>query len=968
MQRFKTVCWCLSLLLFTNNIIFAQQLFYLDNEVAKTISATTFDPTQKAVMFFSSNTVFYYPLASNKTVTPEWFTIDGMKKVDAALEWDEDNSLFFDGTSYRMFNHSTGKFASDYIQWPGLPVSWNNKLDGAVKWDKDLIVFFYNEDYLIYSIASKAVVSQDKVSNWNGWPAAWSNGIDDAFNPGDGFIYFIRAGEIMPYSTADKTFFIPKKIVAYSDASNPSLPKTADVSNLPGMKTSLDAIPKKNDDKISSGTTPPTMPKQETVKPAISGCVTGLPAGSGFREIQTPIDGDRQGGLMYDNLPKGYHISEIKVFTSKIWGKTVISGIQSILLSPQGKRAEQSVLGRKTITENSFVLDDDECITGINGTKNGESGNYIYSLQIITSKRSSQLYGERATETGRQPFRFKMPSDAVFNGFTGSFNTNMTGIGIKYYGNDEESNVSITGTVSTTNNNSGANTSVSNPNKEVSGEIKVSVNSENNASKTTANNNPVTNEYLDNYEDYTPQLNNDFEFSVKTMPGIEWLGAGFDILKFDPLNPNEPKNKKSFRAIVLTNSGDRAGNTGQYIKPYGSRFNAISSGSDVDSNAWVSSYKSFANSFNISVTGSVKVPEMGGGSQSGSYAEMNNSSLGSESIYYFNKIFRRIHDMELMQTWSDVRGQKYRQKLDGSFRADVAALPVLKGSIPSVSVYDMKKGQSLPGGLEQLKFKYVAFIEKYGTHYTSRVAWGGQYVARTEIKRSDYERSRMSKQSFQTAAEATIKKVKVGGSVEWGSSEGATNSTGKSVFRRQTYVQGGNGQTDQEKWEEKVDNAPSPVEMTFTPYADLLTKEMFPTDADIENKSRLLAIFTEKYLVDNMRPPTESKDDFFRPLPDLAMPGNLSVTNSSWLVLKFSVKYELNGQWKEEASGSFSAGMSRNVEVPVDAKNITLKVEYFTGWLDNSKLVFEKTFATPELKCYKVTGTLFSQSYNECDK
>jgi len=65
---------------------------------------------------------------------------------------------------------------------------------------------------------------------------------------------------------------------------------------------------------------------------------------------------------------------------------------------------------------------------------------------------------------------------------------------------------------------------------------------------------------------------------------------------------------------------------------------------------------------------------------------------------------------------------------------------------------------------------------------------------------------------------------------------------------------------------------------------------------------------------------------------------------------------------------SFSAGMSRNTQIPVDAKNISLKVEYFTGLLDESKLVFEKTFASPELKCYKVTGTLISQSYNECEK
>ena len=80
----------------------------------------------------------------------------------------------------------------------------------------------------------------------------------------------------------------------------------------------------------------------------------------------------------------------------------------------------------------------------------------------------------------------------------------------------------------------------------------------NEESKTASSPIVVTDDYLDNYEDYTPQLNNDFEFVVKTMPGIEWLGAGFDILKYDPLNPNEAKNKKSFQAIILTNSSNRA--------------------------------------------------------------------------------------------------------------------------------------------------------------------------------------------------------------------------------------------------------------------------------------------------------------------------------------------------------------------------------------------------------------------------
>lgn len=949
------------LLLFFAMPAFCQQSFFIDNTVAKSISAATYDNAKKAVMFFASNTVFYYPLNSEKTITPDWYTLSGVAKVDAAVDWDDDNALFFDGSTYRMFQQSSGQFVSETTQWPGLPAAWNNNLDGAVKWDNDLIVFFYNDEYMMYSISGKNIVGQDKITNWNGWPGSWADGIDDAFTIGDGFIYFLRAGELMTYSTKEKIFNAPQKILAYNAAPANGLPPATVSNTMPGIKTNI--APQSNDISSSNGTAAEKI-AQPIAAADMSGCVTGAPASSGLREKQSPLAG-QQGANLYDNLPKGYHISSIKIFTSKVWGKSVISGIQTILKSATGQQAEQPVLGRKTVTENVLMLDDDECITGISGTRNGESGDFIYSLQITTSKKSSPVFGERTSEPSRQPFNIRMPSDAIFNGFAGNFNNNFTGIGIKYFGEESSAN-SNESTASYTSNNSEASVQTSSSVETQYGRIKLS--SEHGESNVPENKGtPGKDGYIDNYADHTSTMGNDYEFSLKTMPGIEWLGAGFDILKFDPLKLNDASSKKSFRAILLTNSPERSGNKGQYVKPYGTQFNSISAGSNIDSNAWVSSYQSFANSFNISVEGSVKVPQLAAGSQSGSFKEMNNSSLGSESIFYFLKISRKIHDLELMQTWRGTNGEKYRQKLDGYFREDVAALPVIKG-IPAISTDEMKKGVPLPGGLEQIKTKYLAFIAKYGTHYTSRVAWGGQYVVRSELKRSDYEHAHSSEQQFKNTAEVTIKKVTVGRSVEWGSSEGNQNSTGKGIERTAIFVQGGNGQTNVEKWEDKVDDAPSPVEMIFTSYADLLNKEMFSTDPDIEAKSRLLAIFTEKYMVDNMQPPTASRDDFFRPLPDLPMPGDLSVTNSAGLVLRIKVKYQLNGEWKNETSSSFSVGMSRNFQIPVDATNIKLTCEYFTGWLDNTKIAFEESFAKPELKCFKVTGTLFSQDHQPCEK
>ncbi|CAN5820934.1 hypothetical protein BH10BAC2_BH10BAC2_44120 [soil metagenome] len=967
MKRFFKTCFSVCLLL-TGNKIFSQQVFHLNTEVAKSISAATYDHAKKAVMFFSDNNVFYYPVGSDKTVEPEWYKLGAFTKVDAALSWEDDLSLFFDGSLYRMFKHSTGGFITENTKWPNLPAAWNEQLDGAVNWDENLILFFYKNEYAIYNIPADSMVAYSRLTGWQGWPAEWNDKIDDAFNIGDGYIYFIRAGEIMPYSLQDKAFFNPLKVTPLADTKSPagqsnsaltgSVPVvqqtsfTEQTKTLPGSTTITD----RSVNNTATNNNNFTM----------SGCVTGNPGG-GFRDLQSPVEGDEQGRLYGDNLPRGHKITEIKIYSSKIWGKNVISGIQCILRSPSGETVEQTALGRKTISEYSFKLDEDECITGISGTTNGEQGNFIYSIQITTSKRNSQVYGERSNDKVTRRFNLVLPGQSVFNGFVGNFNNNMTGIGLKYYGSESmgtSSSIQNTSALSNTGNNNGSNTDVlprSNTTESLHGETG----SVNNAAAPVA----VTDGYLDNYEDYTKNLGNDAMWLVQPMPGLDWLGAGFDILRFDPLNPNETKNRKLLRGIVITNSGERGGNKAQYLKPYGAAFSSVNSGSDIDSNAWVSTYKEFSSSFSVGASGSVKVPEAGGGSLSGSYSEMSSASLGTESIYYFSKVIRRIHELDLEVTWRDENsGQRYKQKLNPNFKDDIAALPVMNGTIPNVDISAMQKGKPLPGGLDQLKMKYLDFIAKYGTHFASHVGWGGQYISRTQIKRSDYEASRMNKVDFTAQAEATIKKVKVGGEVKFGNSEGQSNTNSKSVFRRQIYVQGGVGETDEDKWRDKVDLTPAPVEIFFTPYADLLTKELFPNDASIEKKSRLLKIFTEKYLVDNMRAPVESKNDFFRDLPDLATPGSISVKDGGGYDMQFSITYELNGKSETKETGRYSIGRTMHLEVPVDSKNIKLKVEYFTGWLSDTKVIFEKNFATPELKCYKVWGTIFSREYGECEQ
>ena len=471
-------------------------------------------------------------------------------------------------------------------------------------------------------------------------------------------------------------------------------------------------------------------------------------------------------------------------------------------------------------------------------------------------------------------------------------------------------------------------------------------------------------EYRDDYTDHADELMDDAsDWTAQPLPGLDWLGAGFDILRYDPMEPNNLKNRKKFRTVIMTNSLQRAGNHSQYLKPYGCFFGSENAGKVADSSSWVTTYEQFRNSFSVGAGGSVSVPGLASSSLSGSHSEMNSTAVGSESIYMFNKIIRRLHQADIELTWTDLdTGQKYKQKIDPVFKNDVAALPLPKTSADALSnIHITEKGQRLPVELYPVKTKYDLFMNKFGTHYASSVNWGGKYIARTQVKRADYEKSRSTQTAFMSEAEAQISMVTVGRSVNFQMGDGQTNSTSKSVFRREVFVQGGNGEDDQDKWRDKVDLNPAPVELGFTSICDLLIKELFPKDADINLKREALRLITEFYIVNTYREPKHGGGDFFRPLPDLPMPGNISITNGGGYVMWFKVKYEYQGKWVEKATESYTLGNSKSIEVPVDATNITVTASH--TFAD----IFTKTFSKPETVCFKCWGTVFDATYGKCD-
>jgi hypothetical protein len=377
----------------------------------------------------------------------------------------------------------------------------------------------------------------------------------------------------------------------------------------------------------------------------------------------------------------------------------------------------------------------------------------------------------------------------------------------------------------------------------------------------------------------------------------------------------------------------------------------------------VHNYRDFSSTFGITASGTVPLKGVMG-SLSSSYKEMNNTKVGSESLFMFKQISRKIHEVELQLTWIDNDfNQKYKQKLDRQFVMDVAALPVPARVYSGSEV--SAKGQDLPDDLKRIRGNYRRLIDRYGTHIANKVTFGGQYIERYEVRRSDYERTRGTEMAFKASVEKMSKSggggKGPGGSLEVNQSETETVGSKAANTRRKVFVQGGNGEDDLSMWRSKVDDNMAPVEIEFMPLSEVLNERMFADDPDIVAKSKALEVITYHYLFNEAPEPVEGADDFFRDLPPLEAPATITVKNGGGYVMWFSVRYYHNGEWHDEESSNFPVAQSRDIRIPAGATNITVKAAQTTGE------IFTTTVPKVEDTCFKCWGTIFSTGWSKCE-
>ena len=286
-------------------------------------------------------------------------------------------------------------------------------------------------------------------------------------------------------------------------------------------------------------------------------------------------------------------------------------------------------------------------------------------------------------------------------------------------------------------------------------------------------------------------------------------------------------------------------------------------------------------------------------------------------------------------------------------------MPVVRGDFSQMHI--KKKNQSLPGNLSSVVSKYNAFIKKYGTHLAEKVVWGGQYVTRMELSKSNFEKSQKTAIEYQEEASIQIKKVKLGNENSVGNTNESTQGSRDMNNRTIKYIIGGNGEDDISQWRNKVDENPAPVEISFMSMCDILIEEMSPGDPDIEQKSHMLRLTIEKYVQDNYEEAQKSKGGFWDKVAPIQESGMITIHNNGVYGMWAKITYfTRDGKFETKEISGFPTGQVRQMPLPIGSHTIIVEA-YAPG-----KTIFTEVISTPAKKCYRCEGSLIKAWKEDC--
>lgn len=319
------------------------------------------------------------------------------------------------------------------------------------------------------------------------------------------------------------------------------------------------------------------------------------------------------------------------------------------------------------------------------------------------------------------------------------------------------------------------------------------------------------------------------------MMEVPYLGVGYDAVRVDPeklaansvrngsLNPpqvfnftpgtktyevkDNPEGKTIKKSEMIP--------AGVIVKPGSNTFSWSQKA------RWVMNASSYQESFSSTFSGNIGLPDVASIKLSASFEDVASTTSSRENAYVYKE--GSFSGRNLTLDLSQMTGM---------------LTPVFKEAVAGLGTGDPAK--------------YDAFIQNWGTHFSTDNTIGGKCSYRYTLNKSDYARSSKTKQEFTEGVEATIEGIKGGIEAK------QTHETAKSVSNKIkatefTFLsQGGNANyNDFEAWAEAAQVNPTIIDLRLRSYLELFNVAFFPNDQQIKTKYDLLNQALQRYYKKN---------------------------------------------------------------------------------------------------------------------
>jgi MAC/Perforin domain len=152
------------------------------------------------------------------------------------------------------------------------------------------------------------------------------------------------------------------------------------------------------------------------------------------------------------------------------------------------------------------------------------------------------------------------------------------------------------------------------------------------------------------------------------------------------------------------------------------------------------------------------------------------------------------------------------------------------------------------------------FFERFGTHYSQAVVFGGRVSQASSVSRDEYERSLQQGVTLKSSGTATIEGVQVSGEHQADMTDTRRTEQASSFTADRIRVTGGEGvpTSSTDFWDKTVDDKPAAIEIELKPLYELLVPRYFPDDTNLPVRRKALEDATRAYLTAHGHPLDES--------------------------------------------------------------------------------------------------------------